>query len=553
MFRDPRVFAALPFVAALGLAGAVGQTAKPRPSRSTDARLRVDGFAQYGKMLQASRFKDLKWQWIGPKNVSGRIIDVAVVAPKGKNYVIYAATASGGLWKTENEGTTWASVFDNAPSAAVGDIAVAPSDPRIVWAGTGEANIFRSSQAGIGVYKSVDAGKTWTPAGSRIPTRSRASSIHPTNPDVVYVAASGHEWTDSPDRGVYKTTDGGTTWKKVLSIDEKSGAIDLVMDPSAPETLYASFWQRIRSKWNDPRNSAETAGSGIFKTTDGGTSWKPINAGLPEARFRGRTGIDLCLSKPEILYAFVDNYEIAREPSAKEQTNVYGLPSSGIIKGATIYRSDDRGETWKQTSGRTQEQKTFMERHSNTYGWVFGQVRVDPVDPDTVYTMGLMLNVSNDGGKTFRRVPGPGVDHHALWIDPDNTNYIVKGFDQGLAVSYDKGANWRYFRNEIPVCQFFNINADMATPFRVYGSMQDHGSFRGVVDLANGRDKIPSRTSRRRPAARVRTTPSTRRTRTSSIRRASTARSRGPTCGSPATGMRRPRIFCRVHTRTSRG
>ena len=491
VFRDLRVFVILPLVAALGLAGSVGQTAKPRPVRSTDPRLRVEGFELYGKMLQASKFKDLKWQWIGPKNVSGRIVDIAVVAPKGKNYAVYAAAASGGLWKTENEGTTWEPVFDRAPSAAIGDVAVSPSDPRIVWAGTGEANIFRSSQAGIGAYKSIDGGKTWNASGLENTYTIPRIVIHPKNPDVVYVAASGHEWTFNPDRGVYRTIDGGKTWKKVLYVDDRSGAIDLVMDPTDPATLYASFWQRTRYKWNDPRNSAETSGSGLFKTVDGGETWKPINAGLPRPAARGRIGIDLCLTKPEILYAFVDNYEIAREPSADERTNVYGLPSSGIIKGATVYRSDDRGETWRQTSGQTPEQKKYMEHHSNTYGWVFGQVRVDPNDPETVYTMGLMLNVSNDGGKTFRRVPGPGVDHHALWIDPDNSNYMIKGFDQGLAVSYDRGANWRYFRNEIPVCQFFDINVDMATPFRAYGSMQDHGSFRGVVDLSKGRDKIP--------------------------------------------------------------
>ncbi len=180
------------------------------------------------------------------------------------------------------------------------------------------------------------------------------------------------------------------------------------MDPSDPETLYASTWQRIRYKWNDPRNFADYAGSGLFKTTDGGKTWKPITNGLPEARFRGRTGIDLCLTKPNVLYAFVDNYEISRQPTGEELTNTYGLPSSGIIKGATVYRSDDKGETWKQVSGLTPEQKTFMERHSNTYGWVFGQVRVDPNDADTVYTMGLSLNVSTDGGKTFTTRQEPG-------------------------------------------------------------------------------------------------------------------------------------------------
>ena len=480
------------FVLALSLAGIAEQAKRPQRVQSTDPQIRLKGFEQSGQMAQSSKFKDLKWQWIGPKNISGRTIDVAVVAPKGKNYTIYAATASGGLWKTDNEGTTWDPIFDKGPSAAIGDIAVAPSDPMIVWVGTGEANIFRSSQAGIGVYKSTDAGKTWTHMGLENTNTIPRIVIHPKNPDIVYVAASGHEWTANPDRGVYKTADGGKTWQKTLFVDDKTGAIDLVMDPADPETLYASTWQRVRNKWNDPRNLSDYAGSGLYKSTDGGKVWKPITNGLPEARFRGRTGIDICLTKPNVLYAFVDNYEISRQPTGEELTNAYGLPSSGIIKGATVFRSDDKGETWKQVSGLTPDQKTFMERHSNTYGWVFGQVRVDPNDADTIYTMGLSLNVSTDGGKTFKRVKSPGGDHHALWIDPENSNYLINGFDQGLAVSYDQGKNWRYFQDVLPVCQFFNLNFDMATPFHVFGSMQDHGSFRGVVDLSKGRDKIPA-------------------------------------------------------------
>jgi photosystem II stability/assembly factor-like uncharacterized protein len=264
------------------------------------------------------------------------------------------------------------------------------------------------------------------------------------------------------------------------------------MDPKDNDTVYAATWQRTRPKWNDPRNNARSAGSGIWKTTDAGKSWTPINNGLPEAKFRGRIGIDLCLSKPNVLYAYVDNYEKAREATAAELADSYGLPSAGIIKGATVYRSDDQGGSWKQVTGLTPEQKAFMERHSNTYGWVFGQIRVDPNDENTFYTMGLSLNTSTDGGKTVTRVNGPGSDHHALWIDPQNSNYLLKGFDQGIAVSYDKGKNWRYFQKEIPVCQFFNVNYDMATPFKVYGSMQDHGSFRGAVDLSRGRDRIPT-------------------------------------------------------------
>jgi hypothetical protein len=251
--------------------------------------------------------------------------------------------------------------------------------------------------------------------------------------------------------------------------------------------LYASTWQRIRAKWNDPRNFADYTGSGVHKSTDGGKTWVPINQGLPEARFRGRIGLDVSRSMPNVVYAFVDNYEIAREPTEEEKADPYGLPSCGFIKGATVYRSNDKGVTWTKASSLTPEQATFMEEHSNTYGWVFGQIRVDPTDPETVYTMGLGLNVSHDGGRTFKQVDTPGSDHHGLWIDPDNANYLINTYDQGLAMSYDRGVTWKNTRLTLPVTQFFNISYDMDTPFRVYGSMQDHGSFRGTVDLTRGR------------------------------------------------------------------
>jgi photosystem II stability/assembly factor-like uncharacterized protein len=464
----------------------------PQPQRviSTDPALRLKGFDLHETMKAASPFKDLKWQFLGPKNVSGRSTDIAVVAPRGKYYTVYVASATGGLWKTDNEATTWQPVFDQGPSTTVGDVAIAPSNPGIVWMGTGEANIFRSSQAGAGVYKSIDAGKTWQHMGLADTYTIPRIVIHPTAPDVVYVAASGHEWTDNAERGVYKTTDGGTSWEKILFVNDRTGAIDLVMDPADPNTLYAATWQRIRLKWNDPRNFREYGGSGIYKSTDGGRTWVPINTGLPEAKFRGRIGIDVCRARPNVVYAFVDNYELSREPTEQEKADPYGLPSSGFIKGATVYRSDDKGGTWTQASGLTPEQKPFMERHSNTYGWVFGQIRVDPNDANTVYTMGLSLNVSYDGGKTFKRLQTPGVDHHGLWIDPDNSNYLINVFDQGFAISYDRGATWKDSRLTLPLAQFFDVAYDMDTPFRVYGSMQDHGSFRGVVDLSRGRDRI---------------------------------------------------------------
>jgi photosystem II stability/assembly factor-like uncharacterized protein len=466
--------------------------AQPQRITSTDPALRLKAFADHQSMTLASPFKDLKWQFLGPKNVSGRSIDIAVVAPRGKQYTIYVATATGGLWKTENEATTWTPVFDQGPATTIGDVTVAPSNPNIVWMGTGEANIFRSSQAGAGVYKSVDAGKSWQHAGLTDTYTIPRIVIHPTNPDIVYVAASGHEWTTNAERGVYKTADGGKTWEKVLFVNDKTGAIDLAMDPADPNTLYASTWQRTRLKWNDPRNFPDYTGSGIYKSGDAGKTWAPINTGLPEAKFRGRIGLDVCRSKPNVVYALVDNYEIAREPTEEEKNDPYGVPSSGYIKGATVYRSDDKGGTWAQVSGLTPEQKTFMGRSSNTYGWVFGQIRVDPSDPNTVYTMGLSLNVSYDGGKTFKRLQTAGGDHHGLWIDPDNSNYLINVFDQGFAISYDRGATWKDSRLTLPLAQFFNISYDMDTPFRVYGSMQDHGSFRGAVDLSRGRNQIPT-------------------------------------------------------------
>ncbi len=458
-----------------------------KPVRCTDPGLRLKWYEQHTAMKEKSLFKNVPWQFLGPGNVSGRMTDVAVVAPKGKNYTIYAAGASGGVWKTVNECTTWEPVFEHAQSTAIGDVTIAPSDQNIIWVGSGEANIFRSSQAGAGVFKSIDGGKTWQHLGLTDTNTIPRIVIHPQNPDIVYVAASGHEWTNNPERGVYKTIDGGKTWEKVFYIDEKTGAIDLVMDPSAPDTLYAATWQRMRKKWNDPRNEAGYSGSGIYKTIDAGKTWQPINNGLPPVQYRGRIGIDICLKKPGIVYAFIDNYQVIGQWD-KGEMDSYGRPRIGKIKGATVYRSDDGGQNWRQVS----QDNEYMQDLSATYGWVFGQIRVDPNNENKIYVMGLGLNVSEDGGKTFRPLWGMHGDHHGLWIDPDNSDYLVNVNDGGLGISYNGGTNWRTFTENFPLVQFFNVMYDMDDPFHVYGSIQDHGSFKGVVDLSRGRNSIPA-------------------------------------------------------------
>jgi photosystem II stability/assembly factor-like uncharacterized protein len=464
----------------------------------TDGEKRLELFQQMQTMKNNSSFKELHWQFLGPLNISGRCTDVEVVRPKGKNYTIYVASASGGLWKSINEGTSWEPLFDTMPSTTIGDIALDPQNPDVLWVGTGEANIFRSSQTGAGLFRTTDGGKTWQPMGLSNTFTIARIMVDPKNSDVVWVAASGHEWTPNKERGVFKTTDGGKTWTKVFYIDDMTGAIDLAMDPADPNTLYAAMWQRIRRKWNDPRIEPGFKSSSIYKTTDGGKTWKSVNKGLPEPRYRGRIGLAVAPSNPEVVYAFVDNYEIAHEWE-EGATDAYGRPRGGVIKGATVYRSDNKGASWRQVSGQTGKMKKYMEHHSATYGWVFGQIRVDPNDENTIYTMGLALNVSHDGGKTFSRLRGMHGDHHGLWIDPDNSNYLVNVNDGGIAISYDGGQHWRTFYDNLPVTQFFNIAYDMTEPFHVYGSVQDHGSFRGVVDLRRGRDHIPAQEFERAP------------------------------------------------------
>jgi photosystem II stability/assembly factor-like uncharacterized protein len=463
-----------------------GQVKAPVP----DGKERIILSAKQTELQQNSPYKDLKWQYIGPTNISGRCTDVEAISPRGNNYTIWVGSATGGVWKSDNEGTSFVPVFDKMPAASIGDIAIDPNNPEIVWVGTGEANIFRSSNAGCGVFKTTDGGESWNLVGLEDTYTIGRIRINPQNPDIVYVAATGHEWTPNNERGLFKTSDGGKTWEKVLYIDKNTGVNDIVLDPRNPDIIYCTSWERTRLKWNDPRTYETTKNTGVWKSTNGGKNWEKINEGLPEPNKRGRIGIDIAMTNSDILYVYVDNYEIATKAKPGEMDS-YGRPRKDIIKGATVYRSDNAGKTWYQVSGLTPEQKTFMERHSATYGWVFGQIRVDPMDENTVYTMGIQLNQSTDGGKTFKSLRGPHADHHGLWIDPANSNYLLNVQDGGLTMSYDKGKTWKYPIEVLPLAQFYNVAYDFSTPFRVFGSIQDHHSFYAPVDLSRGRERIP--------------------------------------------------------------
>jgi photosystem II stability/assembly factor-like uncharacterized protein len=407
--------------------------------------------------------------------------------PGNKN-IIWASFATGGFWKTEDAGKSWKPLFDNEGTLSVGSFDVAKSNPNIIYLGSGEANIFRASLPGMGVYKSEDGGKSWKHIGLENTSTISRVIIHPSNPNHVYVAASGNEWSNNKERGLYETTDGGKTWKRLIN-DDPNGVIDLVMHPTDPKTMYASTWNRIRLRWSDP---TPQDGDFIWKTTDGGKTWSKLTNGLPQTKFTGRVGIALSRSNPNILYAYIDNHTPKREPKAGE-LDPYGRPIQVIPFGVQVWRSDDAGQNFAKVS--TEDDK--LERFAGTYGWVFGQIRVDPTNPEVVYIMGVPIAKSTDGGKTFNMMrPDRGSernhgDHHALWIDPTDPNYLINGNDGGVVVSYDGGKTLNNFFDVIPTTQFYNITYDMNTPYNVIGSVQDEGSFMASVKNSFG-SKDPS-------------------------------------------------------------
>lgn len=448
------------------------QETNQRPSNGREKRI---AFIQHERLLSNSPYKNINWKQLNPAKVSGRVTDVRGI-PGDKN-TMFAAFATGGLWRTRDAGKTWLPLMDKELTLSMGNIAISPSNPNVIYLGTGEANILRASLPGIGIFKSEDGGDTWRLVGLENTSTIARIIVHPTNPDIVYVAAGGNEWSKNEDRGVFKSIDGGLNWKKVLYVDDKTGANDLAIDPSDPNTLYVSMWTRIRTRWSDP---IPEEGDHLYKTTDGGLNWKIIENGLPDTKYTGRIGLATTPADPNVVYAFVDNHAKKRDPKPGELDS-YGRPKLNIIVGAEVYRSNNKGESWTRMS----EQNDFMEHFSGTYGWVFAQIRVSPSDANKVYIMGLDLCTSNDGGKSWSTITkGPKGewrvhgDHHALWIDPSDPQYIINGNDGGVNVTYDGGKNWKDFYHEIPTTQFYNVTYDENNPFYIYGSIQDEGSVR---------------------------------------------------------------------------
>ncbi len=418
--------------------------------------------------------RPFSWRSIGPYGQGGRVDDLAVNPDDPHTY--YAGFATGGLWKTSNNGTTFESIFDSYGTHSIGALAVAPSNPDILWVGTGEANNRQSSSFGDGVYKSEDAGKTFTHVGLR-ETQSIARVIaHPADADVAWVAANGHLFGANPERGVFKTTDGGESWSHVLSVDENTGATDLVIDPSNPNTLFAATYQRRRTACCFVGGGP---GSGIWRSDDGGESWSRLSGnGLPRGTM-GRVALAMTPADPDVLYAQIEVAADNEEPLTAEERAEWerlddedALPPDPQYNG--IWRSSDKGMSWEFRS------------NENGRPMYFSQIRVDPADPDIVYIVDLRIYKSRDGARTFEQLDGYGhVDQHALWINPGDSDHLIAGNDGGVDVSYDQGETWESLRRWA-VGQPYHASVDMRRPYYVCTGLQDNGSWCGPSAVRTG-------------------------------------------------------------------
>jgi len=527
MGYNTRIF--LPFVVILvnlHLATSVFAQVPPTPAAE---RLKV---TEQRKALESkSVLNEIKFRNIGPTIMSGRVVDIDANPEDPTEF--YVAYATGGLWHTTNNGQSFTPIMDNLDLLFIGDIAVNwTSAPRTIWVGTGEVNSSRSSYAGMGIYRSADNGKSWEYLGLPESHHIGKIQLHPTDNNIVWVAALGHLYSANKERGVYKTTDGGKTWKQTLLVDDNTGCVDLDINPSNPKEIYAAMWYRVRRAWKFEESGSS---SGIYKSNDGGDTWKlvsPAGSGFMTGDKIGRIGITVYPKNPNIVYAVVDN-NTPKPAVVKKNDSTYkkeefknitkeqfaqmsskwldtflranrfprkynaavvkelvaadkikptalwdfldsddGFQNTGIA-GCEVYRSDDAGLSWKKTN----EKPIGI---FNTYGYYFAKIYTSHYNPDKVFILGFYAEVSTDGGKTFKTMDKGNVhaDHHALWVNPKRDSHVINGNDGGANITYDDGANW-FKANTPPLGQYYAVTTDDAKPYNVYGGMQDNGSWWG--------------------------------------------------------------------------
>lgn len=497
---------------------------------ATSAQDRWDGYQQRLNLEKNSIVKNLAFRNVGPTVMSGRVVDLAVNPSDPSHF--YVAYASGSLWETKNNGTSFEPLFDNQIVMTIGDIAVDWQN-NILYVGSGENNSSRSSYSGYGMFRSADNGQTWENIGLTETHHIGRILIHPTDPNTLWVGALGHLYSENAERGVYKSIDGGQTWTKTLFVNNRTGVVDIIMHPDTPNTLIAAAWEKDRKAWNFEEAGPGTA---MYRSDDGGDTWNEIedNSGFPDTNGTGRIGISFAPSDANIVYAILDNQdrrmkddEDEKDGLSKDQLRsmsnqqflalenkeinqflddngfprkynavdikkdvesgkvkpldlvVYTEDANSLlfdtpVKGGEMYRSNDAGKTWKKTH------EDYIESMIFSYGYYFGQVRVDGQNPEVIYTMGVPVVRSDDGGKTFKSINEDNVhvDHHALWINPTDSRHLILGNDGGVYVSYDTGATWINC-NSPSVGQFYSIAVDMDKPYNVYGGLQDNGVWKG--------------------------------------------------------------------------
>jgi len=501
-----------------------------------EARLR--GYEQRLKMEAESPFAGVKWRSVGPERQGGRVVDIA--RPRNLPNVLYVAYATGGLWRTEDDGNTWTPLFDHESAFSIGSIWVS-DDGKTIWIGTGENNSQRTSYAGMGVFKSTDSGKTWRNMGLGETHRIGKVLVDPHNPNVVYVGALGSLYSENDARGVYKTVNGGRSWAQVLAGNKTTGVIDMQMDPRNSSVIYASMWDRDRRAWDFREGGF---GSGIYKTVDGGVKWVRLSNGLPQTQDIGRIGLAVCPSRPERIYAFIDNQAAYKDTLDEDEFQPSGVltphrfvlltedefvqvPKDELqhflnnhvgqgfkaeelidqVKNkkltmdqlrvklternpelfsedqilAEVYRSDDGGAHWIRTHDKR------MGPHG---GYYWGKVFVNPVNADEAYTGGVIMLRSRDAGKTWKQVAEDcHGDFHVYYIDPANPRFQANGNDGGLCLSYDSGEHWRHMEN-MAVGQFTTITVDEKTPYNIYGGLQDNGTMKGPNSYMPGKSDV---------------------------------------------------------------